>query len=271
MGRQILCTHASRLSRNRKERHPDKMNGMLIGLTIGEALKIGTQFYGGLRQHKLLAKQYNARVGQIGRQWTYGVQAMQQQRRDMFEHIVGEIEKVRLNQAKLKGSVMADLNEQYAAGGRTASLIERNMEGDEARAVKSLQDLYAAKNKELNYNLEVATVNRDNQIAAIEKPDHKGLMIQGITNLWSGLFNIGMNIQKLKDSGTTMNLFGRVDSAHTSGGGQPGGAPADLRTSILPIGYNSPMSSTPYTFSSTPSFSYGRQYFSPPSLTYNRF
>nr|DAW75720.1 MAG TPA: hypothetical protein [Caudoviricetes sp.] len=184
-----------------------------IGFTIGEALKIGMQWKAGLKKQQMLKDQYIAQVNTHLKNFNYNVQALQAKRQDVYEQIVGEIEKVRMNQAKLKSSVVADLNEQYAGGGRTADLIERDMDAAEGRAVFSLQDLFRKQSHEINQNIETAQITRDSAVKGIPKPDHKAIMWENLIQTFQSITNIMGRNQQLSDAGGKIDIFGRVVSS----------------------------------------------------------
>lgn len=101
-------------------------------------------------QNKALQQQATAAVSNMN----YNFQNYEMQRQDAFDEAVTEIEKTRLNAMQLNSSVEAAVNEDLSGGGRTAQLIMRSVQGDEARNVGAVKENYRQKSNEIDLNKE---------------------------------------------------------------------------------------------------------------------
>ena len=105
----------------------------------------------------------------------------EQQRRDIFEATVEEVEQTQLQSRRLTSSVSAAVAEGLQGGGRTADLLVRSSEADENRAVASVKDNYRGKSNEIDLNKEAELLNTKAQISGIRevhKPSLLGTLMQ---------------------------------------------------------------------------------------------
>lgn len=105
----------------------------------------------------------------------------EQQRRDIFEATVEEVEQTQLQSRRLTSSVAAAVAEGLQGGGRTADLLVRSSEADKNRAVTSVKDNYRRKSNEIDLNKEATLLNTKAQISGIRevhKPSFLGTLMQ---------------------------------------------------------------------------------------------
>ena len=105
----------------------------------------------------------------------------EQQRRDIFEATVEEVEQTQLQSRRLTSSVAAAVAEGLQGGGRTADLLVRSGEADKNRAVTSVKDNYRRKSNEIDLNKEATLLNTKAQISSIRevhKPSFLGTLMQ---------------------------------------------------------------------------------------------
>jgi len=182
-----------------------------MGFTVGDYLSIGASILGNAYEAEAKTAQYKEQIKQLVKQRNFDVQNINLQRRDLYEQLVGQIVKTRMNMQGLAGSVSANLNETLSAGGRTAGLIERSLQADESRAVSSMQDVYTKKSAELNANIEMANENLSNQISNTPRPRFD--MWSTISNLATA-FGVYSQAKHREDmlsiNGMETDLWGRV-------------------------------------------------------------
>ena len=110
----------------------------------------------------------------------YNLQNLEQERRDIFEATVQELERTQLQGRRLSSSVNTAVNEGLSGGGRTASLLMRSSEADTNRAVQSVKDNYRKRSNEIDLNKEAALLNTKAQIRSIrevQKPSFLGTLV----------------------------------------------------------------------------------------------
>jgi len=152
--------------------------GLMTALTMGSTL------FSIRSQNKALEAQGRANVATARSMLTsmnYNLQNLEQERRDIFEATVQELERTQLQGRRLTSSVAAAVNEGLSGGGRTADLLLRSSEADTARAVASVKDNYQKKSNEIDLSREVAILNARQQISSIrqvQKPSVFGTMLQ---------------------------------------------------------------------------------------------
>lgn len=106
----------------------------------------------------------------------YNLQNLEQQRRDIFEATVQELEKTQLQGRRLSSSVDAAVNEGLSGGGRTAALISRSSAADTYRAMASVKDNYTKRSNEIDLNKEAALLNTRAQIRSIREVQKPSLL-----------------------------------------------------------------------------------------------
>jgi len=84
----------------------------------------------------------------------YKFQNFEQERIDAFDATLSQLDKLNHSAMSLNSSVKAAVNEGMA--GRSANLIERQVEGDTARTSFSIKDNYTRKSNEVDLNKESA-------------------------------------------------------------------------------------------------------------------
>lgn len=116
----------------------------------------------------------------------YDLQDLEMSRQDAFDAAMAEIEKIRLNGMDLSGSVATSVAEEIGEG-RTASLINRDSEGEQARAVSSVKDNYSRRSNEIDLNMERTTLNANHTLAGIKvpaKPSKSALVLNMLNTGW---------------------------------------------------------------------------------------
>ena len=108
------------------------------------------------------------------------------ERQDAFDAAVEDITKTRLNALDLTSSVNAAVNEEIG-NGRTAALLERNVQGDEARNVASIQSNYESKSNEIDLNKETQLLSTKEYISNIKPPSKTALMLNIASNIVGGI------------------------------------------------------------------------------------
>lgn len=119
----------------------------------------------------------------------YSLQNLEQERRDIFEATVEELEKTQLQGRRLSSSVNAAVNEGLAGGGRTADLLRRSADADTNRATASVKDNYAKRSNEIDLNKEAALLSTRAQIRSIrevQKPSFLGTLVSLGTAYYGG-------------------------------------------------------------------------------------
>ena len=91
------------------------------------------------------------------RELNYSWQNYEAERTDAFDAAVAEIEKTRVNALGLNSGVKAAVYENMS--GNTANLLIRNVEGNTARAVSSIQDNYSRKSNEIDLNKDAKRIS----------------------------------------------------------------------------------------------------------------
>ena len=147
------------------------------------AFTLGSSLFGIYAQNKALEAQGRANVETARSMVTsmnYSIQNLEQQRRDIFEATVEELEKTQLQGRRLTSSVDAAINEGLAGGGRTAALLSRAGDADTYRAMASVKSNYQKRSNEIDLNKEATVLNTRAQIRSIreaEKPSLLGTLV----------------------------------------------------------------------------------------------
>ena len=151
---------------------------------MGTTIAIASSIFGVYAQNKALEAQGRANLQTARNMITsmnYSLQNLEQERRDVFEATVQELEKTQIQGRRLTTSVEAAVNEGMAGGGRTAHLLKRASRADTSRALASVKDNYQKKSSEIDLNKEVALLNTKQQIRSSkegEKPSLLGTLMQ---------------------------------------------------------------------------------------------
>lgn len=151
---------------------------------MGMAFTMASTIFGIYSQNKALEAQGRANAATARSMVTsmnYSLQNLEQERRDIFEATVQELERTQLQGRRLTSSVSAAVHEGLQGGGRTASLLIRSGHADTHRATASVKDNYAKKSNEIDLNKEAALMNTRAQIRSIrdvQKPSLLGTIAQ---------------------------------------------------------------------------------------------
>ena len=105
-------------------------------------------------------------------------QNYEMERQDAFDSAVQEIMKTRMNADELNAGVDAAVNEDMAGGGRTADLLKRNVRGDAARAISSIQENYGRKSDEIDINKEGTLISTKAKVDSIQAPSRVAAALQ---------------------------------------------------------------------------------------------
>lgn len=177
---------------------------------IGSILSIGASYLGGIASMKDARNRYIAQVKSAVKSTNYDLQNFNQMRVDAYESTVEELVKIRSNQQAIQSSVMAGLNENHEAGGHTHDLLERAMQGDEARAVSSVQQNLLKQNQEINYNMLMSQLNLQGYVNSIEKPQYKSMMVNNLVNTYAGIMQVNDREKSLALKGYETNIWGKI-------------------------------------------------------------
>lgn len=124
--------------------------------SILAGLNVGMQTVGNYMAQKSTASaaqaQMNAQAKAAVTKMNFAFQNYEAERTDAFDAAVNEIIKTRQNSMQLNSGVRAAVYE--GASGRTAQLLIRNVEGDTAKTVSSIQENYKSKSNEVDLNKE---------------------------------------------------------------------------------------------------------------------
>lgn len=151
---------------------------------MGMAFTMASTIFGIYSQNKALEAQGHANLATARSMVTsmnYSLQNLEQERRDIFEATVQELERTQLQGRRLTSSVSAATSEGLQGGGRTANLLVRSAEADTHRAMASVKDNYQKKSNEVDLNKEAALMNTRAQIRSIrevQKPALLGTLAQ---------------------------------------------------------------------------------------------
>lgn len=151
---------------------------------MGMAFTMASTIFGIYSQNKALEAQGRANLATARSMVTsmnYSLQNLEQERRDIFEATVQELERTQLQGRRLTSSVSAAVSEGLQGGGRTANLLVRSAEADTHRATASVKDNYQKKSNEVDLNKEAALLNTRAQIRSIrevQKPSLLGTIAQ---------------------------------------------------------------------------------------------
>lgn len=151
---------------------------------MGMAFTMASTIFGIYSQNKALEAQGRANVATARSMVTsmnYSLQNLEQERRDIFEATVQELERTQLQGRRLTSSVRAAVHEGLQGGGRTADLLIRSGHADTNRAMASVKDNYTKKSNEIDLNKEAALMNTRAQIRSIrdvQKPSLLGTIAQ---------------------------------------------------------------------------------------------
>ena len=119
---------------------------------MGVAFTLGSSLLGVYSQNKALEAQGRANretARSMVQSMNYNLQNLEQERRDIFEATVQELERTQMQGRRLSSSVNAAVNEGLSGGGRTASLLMRSCEADTNRAAQSVKDNYQKRSNEI--------------------------------------------------------------------------------------------------------------------------
>ena len=151
---------------------------------MGMAFTMASTIFGIYSQNKALEAQGHANLATARSMVTsmnYSLQNLEQERRDIFEATVQELERTQLQGRRLTSSVSAAVSEGLQGGGRTANLLVRSAEADTHRATASVKDNYQKKSNEVDLNKETTLMNTRAQIRSIrevQKPSLLGTIAQ---------------------------------------------------------------------------------------------
>ena len=185
------------------------------------ALTMASNAFGIYSQNKALEAQGRANAETARSMVTsmnYSLQNLEQERRDVFEATVAELERTQLQGRRLTASVDAAVHEGLQGGGRTAQLLMRSGAADVHRAVASVKDNYQKRSNEIDLNKETTLLNTRAQIRSIrevQKPSIFGTLL----NLGTAYLGGKQEEEKLK----LMRLQAGIPDKKTSSAGQRGG------------------------------------------------
>ena len=151
---------------------------------MGMAFTMASTIFGIYSQNKALEAQGHANLATARSMVTsmnYSLQNLEQERRDIFEATVQELERTQLQGRRLTSSVSAAISEGLQGGGRTANLLVRSADADTHRAMASVKDNYQKKSNEVDLNKEATLMNTRAQIRSIrevQKPSLLGTLAQ---------------------------------------------------------------------------------------------
>lgn len=151
---------------------------------MGMAFTMASTIFGIYSQNKALEAQGHANLATARSMVTsmnYSLQNLEQERSDIFEATVQELERTQLQGRRLTSSVSAAVSEGLQGGGRTANLLVRSAEADTHRAMASVKDNYQKKSNEVDLNKEATLMNTKAQIRSIrdvQKPSLLGTIAQ---------------------------------------------------------------------------------------------
>ena len=151
---------------------------------MGMAFTMASTIFGIYSQNKALEAQGHANLATARSMVTsmnYSLQNLEQERRDIFEATVQELERTQLQGRRLTSSVSAAVHEGLEGGGRTANLLVRSADADTHRAMASVKDNYQKKSNEVDLNKEATLMNTRAQIRSIrevQKPLLLGTLAQ---------------------------------------------------------------------------------------------
>ena len=162
---------------------------------MGVALAVTSALFGAYSQNQALIEQ-----GKVNQQnarnyvttMNYSFQNLEQQRHDIFEATVDELEKDRLQGHRLEAQVAAAVNEGLEGGGRTADLLKRAAQADTNRATAQVKANYQKQSNEIDLNKESALNQAKMGIASIQdvkKPSVLGTMLGVATAYYTGKTN----------------------------------------------------------------------------------
>lgn len=136
-------------------------------------------------------QEMNARKQAAVRNMTHMFQNYDKERQDAFDATLMKLDELHRSGMELNSKVEAATNEQME--GRTARLINRNVQGDMHRTATSLKDNYARKSNEIDLNKEAVLLQTKDTIAGINASAPKmpsafgnflesaGIILQGYT------------------------------------------------------------------------------------------
>lgn len=124
---------------------------------IGFGLEVAGNYIGQRSSAKANQAAMDAQAKAAIRELNYSWQNYEAERTDAFDAAVAEIEKTRTNALGLNSGVKAAVYENMS--GNTANLLIRNVEGDTARAVSSIQDNYSRKSNEIDLNKDAKRIS----------------------------------------------------------------------------------------------------------------
>lgn len=129
------------------------------------------------------------------RELNFSWQNYEAERTDAFDAAVQEIENTRINALGLNSAVKGAVIENMS--GNTAKLLIRNVEGDTARAVASIQDNYGRKSNEIDLNKDYKRISTQDYLKNLNAsaPKMPGRFANFVSTAASGLswYTKGMN------------------------------------------------------------------------------
>ena len=162
---------------------------------MGVALAVTSTLMGMYSQNQALIEQ-----GKVNQQnarnyvttMNYNFQNLEQQRHDIFESTVDELEKDKLQGHRLEAQVAAAVNEGLEGGGRTADLLKRAAQADTNRATAQVKANYKKQSNEMDLNKETALLQAKQGIASIQdvkKPSLFGTLFGIASSYYTGKTN----------------------------------------------------------------------------------
>lgn len=194
--------------------------------------QLALNIYGEYQTQKAMANSYqaqmNAKKDAAIKNMTHLFQNYEIERRDAFEAAAAELDKITRNGAETNAQVEASINEGYGGEGRTATLLNRAVAGDLARATSSIKDNYARKSNEIDLNKESALYQTEDylnglNLSAPKMPSRfqNALTIAGMAvSSYTGYRNAYENKKNATYGNTTEakgNLPGKTSSTGNSG------------------------------------------------------
>ena len=127
------------------------------------AISTGLQIAGTYMGQKSMAANAQAQMDSQRtaaiKEMNYRFQNFEQERIDAFDAAVNELDKITHQAMELNSNVQVAVNEGMMNGGNTARAIERQVQGDLARAKTSIKDNYGRRSNEIDLNKEGALLS----------------------------------------------------------------------------------------------------------------
>lgn len=125
------------------------MCSVVAGLGVG--MQLAGDYLGQKSQASSYQQMMEAQAKGAWRDYNFAYQNYELERNDAYDAAVAEITKTRLNALQLNSQVKAAVYENMGDS-RTARMLVRNVEGDTARTVATMQDNYTRKSNEIDLN-----------------------------------------------------------------------------------------------------------------------